>query len=133
MVALCDDGVYTGRSLRAFRDTKPEWFATHMNGISSTEFKVSEQIKGRLRFRQHNLFQPLRATDRFDLVLLRNVLIYFTGDDQEKVVSLIAPRLAQDGLLVIGESESLAHIQTGFRKKTNFIYEAMRPIAAIDS
>ena len=132
MVELCDEGVYTGRSLRAFRDSKPEWFEEHMNAISSTEFKVNEEIKSRLRFRQHNLFQPLSATDRFDLVLLRNVLIYFKGEDQEKVVSLIAPRLAEDGLLVIGESESLAHINTGFQKKTNYVYEARQASAAID-
>lgn len=132
MVELCDEGVYTGRSLRAFRESKPEWFEEHMNAISSTEFKVNEEIKSRIRFRQHNLFQPLHATDRFDLVLLRNVLIYFKGEDQEKVVSLIAPRLAQDGLLVIGESESLAHINTGFQKKTNYVYEAMQANAAID-
>lgn len=130
MIKLCDEGVYSGRSLRAFRDTKPEWFETHMRAISSTRFRVTEQIKSRLRFRVHNLFQPLNTADRFDLVLLRNVLIYFSGTDQEEVVSLIAPRLAEDGILVIGESESLAHIETGFSKKTNFVYEASRPTAA---
>lgn len=50
----------------------------------------------------------------FDLVLLRNVLIYFVAADQEKVLRNIGLTVKKDSLLIIGESESISHLQTPF-------------------
>ena len=124
MIERCREGKYSGRSVRLFRETKPEWFSQHMLDVGSGEFCANDEIRSRLSFHEHNLFQGLKANGHFDLVLLRNVLIYFTAKDQEKVLTKVAPRLADNGLLIIGESESLAHINSSFRKRTTYFYEA---------
>ena len=69
------------------------------------------RLKAHMRFRQHNLFDaPPR---RFDLILARNVLIYFSPTDKLRVVRRLLGALKPDGMLVIGESESLVHLDEG--------------------
>ena len=64
-----------------------------------------DALKARMTFAQHNLFHPRSAT--FDIVFVRNVIIYFTEDDKRKVIENVCRSLRPGGLLVIGESESL--------------------------
>lgn len=132
MIARCKAGNYSGRSLRLFRDQKPDWFDQHMVSSESGGFQACSEIRSRLHFQEHNLFERLRNRGDFHLVLLRNVLIYFTPADQEKVLSLISPQLAPNGLLIVGESESLAHIDSGFQKKTMYIYETKQRPALLN-
>ncbi|MDX9730689.1 MAG: protein-glutamate O-methyltransferase CheR [Bdellovibrionales bacterium] len=122
MIEKCRLGHYSGRSVEMLGNSRPEYFAKYMQQVSDGVFQVSPVIKARLAFQQHNLFKPLLKMDQFDLVLIRNVLIYFTGEDQEKVLSLLAPRMFADSHLIIGESESLSHIKTPFVHKQPLIY-----------
>lgn len=123
MVRLCQSGHYSGRSIESFRTTKPEYFGKYMRKIDDESYQVIPEIKSRLRFQQHNLFRAFQSKDRFDLILIRNVLIYFKSDDQEKVISLIEPRLSEGGLMIIGESESLTHIKTSFKSVEPLVYK----------
>ena len=127
MISRCENGTYFGRSIRTFRDRKPEWFAQFMTPVSteSDAFTTIPEIRSQLRFSQHNLFQTYRKSTDFDLVLARNVLIYFTPTDQEKVLANLNQKLKSDGLLIIGESESLSHIKSPFEKVEPYIY---RPV-----
>lgn len=122
MVQLCQTGLYKGRSIEAFQTTKAELFSKYMKTSDATHYMVVPEIKTRLKFHDHNLFKILNSKDRFDLILLRNVLIYFTPTDQEKVLNNILPKLSENGILVIGESESLTHIKTGFAQVEPLVY-----------
>ncbi|MBK7889572.1 MAG: methyltransferase domain-containing protein [Bdellovibrionales bacterium] len=122
MVEICKVGVYKGRAIESFKSSKPDLFAKYMKAANGDGFQVLPEIKSRLKFHEHNLFRPLSHKDDFDLVLVRNVLIYFTGEDQEKVLKLIEPKLKEDGALIIGESESLTHINTGYQPVQPLIY-----------
>ena len=130
MVGLCQSGKYSGRSIESFRKTKAATFERYMKPMPDGSFQVPAEIKSRLRFQQHNLFRSISGSEKFDLILLRNVLIYFTGPDQEKVLSLMAPKLSSEGVLIIGESESLSHINTEYKQIEPLIYE-MNANAAI--
>ncbi len=123
MIGLCHRGRYTGRSIDSFKKQRPELFDKYMTKNEDNTFQVIPEIKSRLRFGQHNLFKSFSSPGKFDLVLIRNVLIYFKGNDQEKVLSLIAPKLSEEGVLIIGESESLTHIQTAFRHQEPLVYK----------
>ncbi|WP_304624381.1 CheR family methyltransferase, partial [Raoultella sp. 18105] len=61
--------------------------------------------------------------DHFDIVFLRNVLIYFTAEDIRVVVRHLAPALRARGTLVIGESESLTSMDVPFQFVQPQIYE----------
>ncbi len=122
MVGFCEKGLYSGRSIESFKKAKPELFSKYMETTDGTHYKIKPEIKSRLKFQQHNLFKPFTGRSSFDLILVRNVLIYFTAEDQEKVLALLEPNLKTDGLLVIGESESLTHIKTPFKSEQPLVY-----------
>ncbi len=124
MVGLCELGKYSGRSIEAFKNAKSELFIRYMESCdNSGTFQVRSEIKSRVRFQQHNLFKPLATRGPFDLVLIRNVLIYFKPEDQEKVISLIEPKMKEDACLIIGESESLTHIKTTLLSEQPLVYK----------
>lgn len=122
MVERCRAGVYSGRSIEAFKATRPELFTRYMNEVSIGMYQASSEVRSNLKFQQHNLFKSLKSTEQFDLILVRNVLIYFKAHDQEKVISNAVTNLATDGILVIGESESLTHIRTELKACEPLIY-----------
>ncbi|VVE17110.1 chemotaxis protein methyltransferase [Pandoraea horticolens] len=62
------------------------------------------------------------AGDLRDLVMLRNMLIYFETADQERVFENVRRTLAPEGVLIAGESESLARLSTGYRFEQPLIY-----------
>jgi len=126
MVERASLGKYNGRSIESFR-SHPR-FAKYMKA-QGEHFQAISEIKSRLEFRHHNLFQKLTAQP-FDLILLRNVLIYFKGPDQEKVIANLAPLLNPEGVFIIGESESLTHIQSDFEPIAPLIYRPKKGQAA---
>ena len=80
-------------------------------------FELEASLLARITYRRLNLAHPpyelLRETPglRFDLVLLRNVLIYFRRPLQRRVVATVGEALAPDGALFLGASETLWQIQ----------------------
>lgn len=76
-------------------------------------FELDAGLRSRIAYQPLNLAHapfslPL---DEFDLILLRNVLIYFRRPLQRRVVSQVAPLLAPEGVLFLGASETLWQIQ----------------------
>jgi len=71
-------------------------------------FLIVPQLRERVSFRQVNLTQPT-PTDlgTFQVIFLRNVMIYFDPDTKRKVVANLLPRLAPGGHLIVGHSETL--------------------------
>jgi len=123
MIHLCQAATYGDKSISLFKTLKPEAFVKFMRKTSDDRYQPVPEIKSRIRFQQHNLFKPFMAKENFDLILLRNVLIYFTPADQEKVLGLVENNLSEKGLLMIGESESLTHIKTAFQYVEPLVYK----------
>lgn len=70
-------------------------------------FLVGKALRQRVSFHQVNLCKPLPELGRFDVVFLRNILIYFEVEQKRIVVGAIAKTLKPGGFLVTGHSESL--------------------------
>jgi len=124
MVALASAGLYSGRSIESFREQRAALFQKYMKPSEpgGAQFHLSSAIRSRIQFRTHNLFQSLYPKEIFQLVLLRNVLIYFTREDQEKVLANLSGQLAPQARLIIGESESLAYMQCAFSFVMPLVY-----------
>src|ERR1700733_6745782 len=69
------------------------------------EWQVCEQIRRMCSFQYANLCAPLLQLPEFDLVLLRNVLLYFPQHDRGAVFSDIHRKMMPDGYLVLGNAE----------------------------
>ena len=71
-------------------------------------FLIAPQLRERVTFRQINLTQPIPSDmGSFQIIFLRNVMIYFDPETKRKVVANLLPRLLPGGYLIIGHSESL--------------------------
>ena len=77
-------------------------------------------------FRQHNLLDPLREPP-FDLVLLKNVLIYFTPESKKQVMKHVCSALRPGGLLVSGPAEGIADLVKGYARLQSWLHQRTRP------
>ncbi len=122
VVAKAKEGSYQGRTISRLKVGRPEallgYFVEH-----GECFNIIPKIKESVQFKQHNLFKKPPFKNHFDLVMLRNVLIYFTDRDQEQVLSRVYDSIQPGGILVLGESESLNTLDTNFKFIKPFIYQ----------
>ena len=76
----------------------------HFRACGPQQWTVLPHVRALVQFRQANLLVPTRGSS-YDLVLLRNVLIYFDEDAKAKVLTHIASRMAPEGWLFLGGAE----------------------------
>lgn len=69
-------------------------------------YRLIEPVHKLVAFRQHNLMAD-GAYPAADLILCRNVLIYFSRSEQEKILLRFAAALPPDGVLILGRSETI--------------------------
>ncbi|MGC2299358.1 MAG: protein-glutamate O-methyltransferase CheR [Acidobacteriaceae bacterium] len=88
---------------------------------SGDEWEIHPDIKRLCRFQQRNLCQSAMATETFDIIFLRNVMIYFPQETRRHVLLNMHRALARDGVLFLGLSEQPrmdSHWQTMLTPKT---------------
>lgn len=73
------------------------------------EMRAAPELRAIVRFARVNLVEPIPPTvgGRFDIVLCRNVLIYFGAEQRAAVVERLATRVTPGGYLLVGHAESL--------------------------
>lgn len=122
VIDVAKNGVYVGRSVARFRKEDPALFSAYLQGSDTEGYSVTPDIKRRLTFKIHNLVEKLKSGGPFDVVFLRNVLIYFSNTDQEKILANVHAQLRPTGTLIIGESESLNSLTCDFKPVAPLIY-----------
>ncbi len=83
---------------------------------------VDRALRSRVQFMQVNLNAPLPRLGEFDIIFLRNVMIYFGMETKQVVVSRMLPLLKPKGCFVVGHSESLNGVVDGLSLVTPSIY-----------
>jgi chemotaxis protein methyltransferase CheR len=74
---------------------------------NNSHWKIRDDIRAMVMFQKINLMNPFMGMGKFDVVLCRNVAIYFNNEDRKKLFEKIAGVLEPDGYLIIGATESL--------------------------
>ncbi len=72
-------------------------------------WRIKDQIRIMVQFKKMNLMKPFDEIGKFDIILCRNVMIYFTPKDRSKIYTNLARVLKPDGYLLIGSTESLTN------------------------
>lgn len=124
-LSVAEQGMYGGRTPENFKATNPTLFAKYLIPTGE-KFAITDKAKQKVSFAIHNLLNLPPKIRSYDIIFLRNVLIYFQSKDQEKILMNMSRALVPGGILVIGESESLNNLQTKFKFKSPFIYENSR-------
>ena len=107
VLAKARAGVY---SLERTDGIPPELLKKYcMKGVRSQEGRlmISPQLRERVTFAQVNLTLPITGVGDFDVIFLRNVMIYFDQETKRKVVENMLPFLKPHGFFIVGHSESL--------------------------
>lgn len=102
-------GVYPERALANVPPELLERYFTRVDG----EYEVKKEVRDRIVFGEHDL-SGRPPFPRTDLVLCRNVLIYFTADLQKRTLQAFAFSLREGGCLVLGSAESARPLAEAF-------------------
>ena len=79
-----------------------------------TRWKLSDEVKGLVSFQKVNLIDSLPFESEFDVVFLRNVLIYFQADLKPGIFKAVRRSLRDDGYLFLGDSETILGVSRDF-------------------
>ena len=95
-------GISVAQMLNFFAEAKGGW-------------QASDRIRAMTRFQQHNILDYPPAPGRFDLVLCRNVLLYFDKQTRASAFDRLASGIATDGWLMLGAGETVVGQTQHFR------------------
>ncbi len=79
-------------------------------------WEIDEQIRRMMTFKPMNLAQPWPAMPVWDLIFLRNVMIYFDNDVKKSILGRVSRSLGDDGYLVLGGAETTFGLDNSFQR-----------------
>jgi chemotaxis protein methyltransferase CheR len=91
-----------------------KYFRQHGN-----TWQLSDDIRKAVEFRELNLAKPWTYLPRMDLVMLRNVMIYFDVETKKDILGRVARLLRPDGYLLLGGAETTLNLNDSFRRTEN--------------
>jgi len=103
MIARAELGVYSDYEVQ--RGLNARKLAQHFTQEEAS-WRVSENLRRMITFRQFNLLDSYGWLDDLDVVFCRNVLLYFDHRTKRSVLERIAEILAPDGTLLLGHTEA---------------------------
>jgi len=95
-------GVYMEQSLKELPAGLKQKYFTKTNGM----YRIDEKIKNTITFKKHNLLGD-RYPNSYDLIICRNVLIYFTDEAKEQIYHGFSHTLRDEGVLFVGSTEQI--------------------------
>ena len=118
VIAKAKVGLYNDKSIASVPDEFKKKYFTQVG----PSFKISDEIKARVEFKEHNLLKDAYPTD-CHLIVCRNVLIYFTEEAKDEVFEKFFKTLAKGGTLFIGSTEQIMNYrEIGYERKSSFFY-----------
>lgn len=108
VLARAERAVYSGLSFRNMpAGMVDRWFAP----CEAKRFRLKDEVRQMVRFQQMNLLEDFYPVDLIgqDVILFRNVSIYFDVDVRKSVQAKLAGLLSKGGALIVGLTETLAN------------------------
>lgn len=112
-------GLYNAKSIAGVPDDMKKKYFTQV-GIS---YQIADEIKKCVEFKEHNLLKDIYPKD-FDLILCRNVVIYFTDEAKDMIYEKFYESLKKKGVLFIGSTEQISNYkEIGFERLSSFYFQ----------
>ncbi|MBN2733605.1 MAG: protein-glutamate O-methyltransferase CheR [Methanomicrobiaceae archaeon] len=99
------DGIYEKRSLENLNEGQ---IRRHFTETEDGRFEIKPHLKGMIRFSQHDLMSGKSITNYLDMILCRNVTIYFTEEQKNDLARMFHPALVAKGFYVMGKTEFMS-------------------------
>ena len=82
-----------------------------------TEWRLCESVRSLVKFEQMDLRREVGTLGRFDLILCRNVLIYFDTETRKQILGSLRDMMLPDARLALGCAETIINVHDGFRRE----------------
>ncbi len=115
VVASARRGLYPLERARMVPPAYLKRFCRKGQGEHDGQMLVARALRQRVQFLPANLMQELPQLPAFDVIFLRNVLIYFDNEAKGQIVRRVLGRLKPEGLLYTGHAESLSTLNLPVR------------------
>ena len=118
-LAAAREGIYTSKSIKCV----PEEFRGYFTQVGNDSYAIAPEIKKCVNFKKHNLLKD-EFPRNMDLLVCRNVLIYFTEEKKEELFSQFYDSLGRGGILFLGNTEQMMdYRKIGYTRLASFFYE----------
>ena len=118
-VAQARQGAFSERAMRLVSKAYRQRFFDKGTGGACAALKAP--YRKMLQFKTHNLLEPL-AEQPFDLVVLKNVLIYFDAASKQRVLTQIKSVLRPGGYLITGAAEGVSDLVGEFETTSGWLH-----------
>jgi len=109
------EAVYPEDRLRNVTPERLKRYCLRGDGASAGMVQIQDKLRARVSFGQLNLCQDIQGLGPFDVVFLRNVLIYFDAKTKTEVVDRVLTQLRPGGLFFIGTAEGRVPCSTALQ------------------
>jgi len=102
-LAIAREGIYSDKKLDFMPSTS---LNNYFDKLADGHIQVKQEIRKRTCFIQYNILEINQQPNQYyDVIYCQNVMIYFTQDRKESIVSDLAKRLKPGGILILGHGE----------------------------
>jgi chemotaxis protein methyltransferase CheR len=113
-------GLYNVKSLKALPQ---EFVSKYFREINSSTYQIIDSVKACVEFKQQDLLKDAYPT-QCDLIVCRNVLIYFTEEAKDEIYRKFNASLKKDAILFVGSTEQIIQPQNlQFATYKSFFYK----------
>ena len=113
MIERCREGCYS--QLEVNRGLPAPLLVKYFSKIG-TEWKIKDELRRMIDFRQMNLAQAWSALPAMDVIFMRNVLIYFDLETKKAILARVRRTLKADGYFFLGGAETTLNIDESFKR-----------------
>ena len=96
-------GIYDEKSLRGL---PKEFLNKYFTKVGGRSYQISDEVKKHVEFQQHNLLKDAYPK-QCDMIVCRNVMIYFTEEAKRDIYLRFNESLKKDGMLFVGSTEQI--------------------------
>lgn len=105
-------GIYTQFEMN--RGLPAVLLVKYFTKVKIDQWQLREDVRRMVQFQELNLAQPFPPLPAFDIIFLRNVMIYFDVETKKLILGRIRNVLAPDGYLFLGGAESVLNLDDGY-------------------
>lgn len=110
------------------RGLQAQYLIKYFSQLPNGNWRICEKIRNKIQFEYHNLIGSWEKRKSYDLILLRNVLIYFDVDLKKNVLNRLKNHMNPNGVLLLGGSETTANLDPDWEvfKSENTVYYRLK-------
>ena len=121
----CREGIYTESQLSGLSPERRAKFlikAEPKPGSGEPRWRVKDDVKRLVEVRRQNLVEPYTGLGPFDVIFLRNVMIYFDRETRREVVMRMHGVMRPGAIIAVGSAETLSGLDVPLKAAAPSIY-----------